>query len=67
MKVEEEKKEVKSNPSRNRLGGSGAGLPNALRNRRDEDAGLTPEMKLRIEREKRARAAEARLKGLAGK
>lgn len=67
VKVEEEKKEVKSNPSRNRLGGSGAGLPNALRNRRDEDAGLTPEMKLRIEREKRARAAEARLKGLAGK
>lgn len=67
-KVEEEKKvEVKSNPSRNRLGGPGNGIPNALRNLRDQEAGLTPEMKMRIEREKRARAAEARLKGLGSK
>lgn len=50
----------------NRLGGSGS-APRALQKKIDESQGLTPEMRARIEREKRARAAEARLKGLQGK
>ncbi|KAJ3515996.1 hypothetical protein NLJ89_g1401 [Agrocybe chaxingu] len=55
--VTPEVKEV-SNTTAQRLGGaSGAG---------DGVAGLTPEMRAKVERERRARAAEARLKGLAG-
>lgn len=54
-----------SSSSRNRLGGMGA-APRALLEARDEAAGLTPEMRARIEREKRARAAEARMKALEG-
>jgi len=46
-------------PSSNRLGG-GAGAGEGI-------AGLTPEMKARVERERRARAAEARLKVLSTK
>ena len=35
--------------------------------RREEDArGMTPEMRMRIERERRARAAEERMKRMAG-
>ncbi|KAJ8489201.1 hypothetical protein ONZ51_g3086 [Trametes cubensis] len=41
-----------------RLGGSSAGMESVT--------GLTPEMRARIERERRARAAEARLKALQG-
>lgn len=49
----------------NRLGGSNT-APRALQKQLDDAAGLTPEMRARIEREKRARAAEARFKGLQG-
>ncbi|KAK0546655.1 hypothetical protein OC846_001372 [Tilletia horrida] len=53
----------------NRLGGGGGSgpkntAPSALRQAVDQQAGVTPEMRARIEREKRARAAEARMKGL---
>lgn len=51
----------------NRLGGVTGSAPRALQRKIDESQGLTPEMRARIEREKRARAAEARLKGLQGK
>ncbi|PPQ94660.1 hypothetical protein CVT25_009391 [Psilocybe cyanescens] len=50
------------NPSSNstswRLGGGSSAA--------EEIAGLTPEMRAKVERERRARAAEARLKGLQG-
>ena len=52
-----------SSASKNRLGGSNT-APRALHKERDEAAGLSPEVRARIEREKRARAAEARFKGL---
>lgn len=59
-----------SSAIKNRLGGGGGGssgsAPASLLKKRDEAAGLTPEMKARIEREKRARAAEARMKALQG-
>lgn len=54
-----------SSAVKNRLGGSSA-APASLIKKRDDAAGLTPEMKARIEREKRARAAEARMKALQG-
>lgn len=50
----------------NRLGGSNT-APRALLQQRDEQQGLTPEMRARIEREKRARAAEERMKALMNK
>lgn len=43
-----------------RLGGSGSNAANEIQS----VTGLTPEMRARIERERRARAAEARMKGL---
>ncbi|EAU90151.1 cytoplasmic protein [Coprinopsis cinerea okayama7 len=52
------KKETLSNAHVHRLGGS-AGSTEGI-------AGLTPEMRMRVERERRARAAEARLKAMAG-
>lgn len=52
-----------SHHSTNRLGGAGA-APRALLQHRDEQQGLTPEIRARIEREKRARAAEERIKAL---
>lgn len=58
-----------SSASTNRLGGpgsSGSTAPRAIQRQRDEAAGLTPEMRQRIEREKRARAAEARFKAMQG-
>ncbi|CAO1634347.1 unnamed protein product [Jaminaea pallidilutea] len=56
-----------SSTTSNRLGGAGAagGAPKALRDAKDKMEGVTPEMKMRIEREKRARAAEERMKKLA--
>ncbi|KAI0372738.1 hypothetical protein BV20DRAFT_1014803 [Pilatotrama ljubarskyi] len=50
-------KDVPANGPR-KLGGSSAGVESV--------AGLTPEMRAKIERERRARAAEARLKALQG-
>ncbi|TKY85541.1 hypothetical protein EX895_005703 [Sporisorium graminicola] len=55
-----------SHHSTNRLGGSNT-TPRALLQQRDEQQGLTPEMRARIEREKRARAAEERMKVLMNK
>ncbi|SJX65017.1 related to VMS1-component of a Cdc48p-complex involved in protein quality control [Sporisorium reilianum f. sp. reilianum] len=55
-----------SHHSTNRLGGSNT-APRALLQQRDEQQGLTPEMRARIEREKRARAAEERMKALMNK
>ncbi|PWO00942.1 hypothetical protein FA09DRAFT_358291 [Tilletiopsis washingtonensis] len=52
-----------SSATKNRLGGA---PPARLMQQRDEQAGLSPEMRARIEREKRARAAEARFKALQG-
>lgn len=55
-----------SNSTTNRLGGNNV-APRALLQQRDEQQGLTPEMRARIEREKRARAAEERIKALMNK
>lgn len=55
-----------SHHTTNRLGGSNT-APRALLQQRDEQQGLTPEMRARIEREKRARAAEERMKALMNK
>ncbi|UZJ51375.1 hypothetical protein CBS101457_000695 [Exobasidium rhododendri] len=52
-----------SSTSKNRLGGNNT-APRALQNKRDQAAGLSPEVQSRIEREKRARAAEARVKAM---
>ncbi|SPO24014.1 related to VMS1 - component of a Cdc48p-complex involved in protein quality control [Ustilago trichophora] len=52
-----------SHQTTNRLGGTNM-APRALLQQRDEQQGLTPEMRARIEREKRARAAEERMKAL---
>ncbi|KAJ1595464.1 hypothetical protein NDA14_006448 [Ustilago hordei] len=52
-----------SHQTTNRLGGTNV-APRTLLQQRDEQQGLTPEMRLRIEREKRARAAEERIKSL---
>lgn len=42
-------------------------VPKTAEERREEDArGMTPEMRMRIERERRARAAEERMKRIAG-
>ncbi|TFK25601.1 cytoplasmic protein [Coprinopsis marcescibilis] len=51
-------KPTPSNAHANRLGGA-SGSAEGI-------AGLTPEMRLKVERERRARAAEARFKGLGG-
>ena len=55
-----------SHQTTNRLGGNNV-APRALLQQRDEQQGLTPEMRARIEREKRARAAEERMKALMNK
>lgn len=55
-----------SHHTTNRLGGSNT-APRALLQQRDEQQGLTAEMRARIEREKRARAAEERMKALMNK
>ena len=52
--IGEIKEEVPSNAKSNRLGGASGGTEGV--------AGLTPEMRAKVERERRARAAEARLK-----
>lgn len=66
QKAKKEAEQQSSNSNTNRLGGSSS-APRALQKKMDESQGLTPEMRARIEREKRARAAEARLKGLQSK
>lgn len=50
----------------NRLGGPGPGAPRALRQQL-EDTSISPAMRARIEREKRAKAAEERIRRLQGK
>ncbi|KAJ1025906.1 hypothetical protein NDA16_002532 [Ustilago loliicola] len=55
-----------SHQTTNRLGGTNV-APRALLQQRDEQQGLTSEMRARIEREKRARAAEERMKALMNK
>lgn len=62
----EKKEEKSSHHTTNRLGGSNT-APRVLLQQRDEQQGLTPEMRARIEREKRARAAEERMKALTNK
>jgi len=52
-------KEVPSNAKSRKLGGASGGTEGV--------AGLTPEMRAKVERERRARAAEARLKSLGGR
>jgi len=43
-------------------------LPKTAEERREEDArGMTPEIRTRVERERRARAAEERMKRLTGR
>jgi hypothetical protein len=51
--------EIPSNAKSHKLGGASGGTESV--------AGLTPEMRAKVERERRARAAEARLKSLGGK
>lgn len=48
------------------LGGAGAVLKTAQERREEEARGLTPEMRLRLDRERRARAAEERFKKMQG-
>jgi hypothetical protein len=52
-------KEVPSSAKSHKLGGASGGAEGV--------AGLTPEMRAKVERERRARAAEARLKSLGGR
>lgn len=52
-----------SSATKNRLGG-GRGAPRALKETYDKMQGVSQEMRMRIEREKRARAAEERMKRL---
>ncbi|SNX86463.1 related to VMS1 - component of a Cdc48p-complex involved in protein quality control [Melanopsichium pennsylvanicum] len=63
VKVEQQKS---SHQTTNRLGGTNV-APRALLQQRDEQQGLKPEIRARIEREKRARAAEERMKALMNK
>ena len=58
VEVIAETKEVPSNAKSHRLGGASGGAEGV--------AGLTPEMRAKVERERRARAAEARLKSSGG-
>ncbi|PWN27457.1 hypothetical protein BDZ90DRAFT_232427 [Jaminaea rosea] len=61
---------VASSTTKNRLGGpgpaGGSTAPRALQQHVDKMEGVSPEMRMRIEREKRARAAEERMKRLQG-
>lgn len=50
-----------SHETKNRLGGSGT-APRVVQAQKDRLEGVSPEMRMRIEREKRARAAEERMK-----
>ncbi|PWN47520.1 hypothetical protein IE53DRAFT_321065 [Violaceomyces palustris] len=65
---EEERRRATTSSTKmtNRLGGKLA-TPSALLLQQQQQAGLTPEMRMRIEREKRARAAEERIKALQAK
>ena len=69
-KIEEERlrKEKPAADQLTKKGGKTLGaVPKTAEERREEDArGMTPEMRMRIERERRARAAEERLKRMAG-
>ena len=56
QEVKRQKEDAPNGPRK--LGGSSGGAESV--------AGLTPEMRAKIERERRARAAEARLKALGG-
>ena len=53
--------------ARVRMAVTGQGLKSAQEKREEEAKGLTPEMQMRLERERRARAAEARMKKVADK
>lgn len=72
-KAEEERlrKEGPQVPENQRIGKSqllaAASVRTAQERREEEARGLTPEMKMRLERERRARAAEERLKKMQGK
>lgn len=59
-----------SSATKNRLGGGsanqGTAVSRAAKEARDKMEGVSPEMRARIEREKRARAAEERMKKLQG-
>ena len=69
-KAEEERlrKEKPAADQPTKKGGKTLGaVPKTAEERREEDArGMTPEMSMRIERERRARAAEERMKRMAG-
>ena len=69
-KAEEERlrKEKPAADQPTKMGGNTLGtVPKTAEERREEDArGMTPEMRMRIERERRARAAEERMKRMAG-
>ncbi len=69
-KAEEERlrKEKPDVDQTTKKGGKTLGVvPKTAEERREEDArGMTPEMRMRIERERRARAAEERMKRMAG-
>ena len=69
-KAEEERlrKEKPAVDQTAKKGGKTLGVvPKTAEERREEDArGMTPEMRMRIERERRARAAEERMKRMAG-
>lgn len=66
---QEDKEKVES--QKERKFGKGRSLvameKTAEEKRQEEARGMTPEMRMRLERERRARAAEARMKALAGK
>jgi hypothetical protein len=70
-RLRKEDEEKISNARDKKLGkdiGLGTGRPMTAEERRAEDAkGMTDEMKMRMEREKRARAAEERMKRLQGR
>lgn len=69
IRQQEEDRKVSKIEKKAGAGQSLGALPEKTWSEQNEEdlRGLTPEMKQRLERERRARAAEARLKGLVGK
>ncbi|KGO73507.1 hypothetical protein PITC_044260 [Penicillium italicum] len=66
LKREEIEKAVKSRTTRSGGRTVGAVEKSAAERRDEESRGMTPEMRMRLERERRARAAEARFKRMQG-
>ncbi|KAA8893261.1 hypothetical protein FN846DRAFT_979699 [Sphaerosporella brunnea] len=67
IRLEEEAKGKKKRGGLKGMALGGGGVVTALNKREEEERGLTPEARLRLERERRARAAEERVRRLQGR